>query len=262
MINLAEALSLTRNLGVFDCESTGINPEQDRIVQIAITMHYPNKPPVSWQSYVNPTIPIPPEATDIHHITDEMVASALPFAAMAPKLAKSLSNVDFAGFNVSFDLKLLQAEMNRSRQPWSYEGAAILDAHRIYQINSPRTLSAAYREFCDKEPTGAHDAAYDVAITEEVLVAQLKAYPDIPRDVAALHTYCWPRPDNAIDRAGKIVWRGTDACLSFGKKFNGVPLRQVDRGYLQWILGQDFPKDTKRIVEDALSGAYPERSKR
>jgi DNA polymerase-3 subunit epsilon len=263
-MNLATILQLQRPLSVVDTETTGTNPETDRICQIAITIHYPlatdggsSRDPIAWSSLVNPGIPIPAETTAIHHITDEMVRTARPFRDMAPKLSKSLTNIDFCGFNVPFDLKMIAAEMKRAGASWSYESASIIDAHRIYRILHPRNLSAAYSEFVGAEPpSDAHDAGIDVRMTEEVLAGQLNLHPEIPRDIKALHDYCWPKAADAVDGQRKFKWVNGEACIAFGK-FNGAPLRTMEKGYLKWMMNGDFAADTKRIVEDALSGAYP-----
>lgn len=256
--NLATLLTLTRPLAVLDLETTGTNTEQDRIVQIAITIHYPAKDPVPWKVLVNPGVPIPAEATAVHHITDAMVKDAHTMKTMAPKLAKALSGLDFCGYNVTFDLRMLKAEMVRAGESWSYESAGIIDAYRIEQLLFPRSLSSMYEKYVGKKLSDAHDASVDVEATEEVLAGQLRAYDQLPRTVAELNTYCWPKAADAVDAQRKFMWRGGEACIAFGKH-TGTPLRQMDKGYLQWMLNNEFPADTKRIIEDALSGAYPER---
>jgi len=169
-----------------------------------------------------------------------------------------LTGIDFCGYNVLFDLKMLRAEMLRAGVTWTYEGAAVVDAHRIYQILEPRDLTSAYARYVGRPREDAHDAGVDVRDTEEVLAGQLAAAPHLPRTVAELAALCWPRDPNAVDVAGKIMWRGGEACIAFGKH-NGTSLKSVDKGYLQWVLKGDFAADTKRICEDALSGVYPTR---
>ena len=259
-MNLATVLHLERPLAVLDVETTGLNPEQDRIVQIAITIHYPHKDPIPWCGYVNPTIPIPPESTAVHHITDAMVKDAPTFRTMAPKLAKALSGIDFAGYYVHFDLKTIYAEMKRAGQLWEYESAAIIDAHRIFQILDPRDLTSAHVKFCGSKFEGAHGAAADVSATEAVLAGQLESHAEIPRDVKALGAYCFPKNPNALDGSGKFAWKNGEAIVAFGKKFNGTPLRLVDKNYLQWMIANDFPADTKLIAAEAIEGRYPTKS--
>lgn len=259
-MNLATILHLERPIACIDVETTGVNPEQDRIVQIAVTIHYPHKDPIQWYGYVNPTIPIPPESTAVHHITDATVKDAPTFKMMAPKLAKALSDVDFCGFNVTFDLKTIYAEMKRAGQAWDYQGAAIVDAFRIFQILEPRNLTAAHLKYCGTKFEGAHGAAADVVATEAVLAGQLSKHPDLPKGVKALSDYCWPRDPNALDASGKFAWKNGEVIMAFGKKFNGTPLRLVDKNYLRWMCENDFPADAKLIAAEAIEGRYPKKS--
>ena len=260
---LHQILTLERPLVVIDLEATGSNPLTDRIVQIAITMYRADKDPIEWVQVINPEMTIPAETIAVHRITNEMAAEAPTLRSMAAELArKALTNVDFSGHNVTFDLRLLRAEMQRCSVPWDWEknGSLIVDTLRIYQIVDPRTLTAAYQRFCKKPLEGAHDAGVDVRATTEVLMAQLEEFPNIPRTVPELAAYCFPRRADSIDRGGKIVWKNGVACIGFGK-YGGQSLEvlsKTNKGYLNWILKSDFPPDMKKIITNALAGIYPQ----
>lgn len=259
MIN--RVLQLTRPLTMFDVESTGSNPDQDRIIQLSITMHYSEKDPVRWVSDINPGVLVPPEIQKIHGITDARLAEAPTFKSIAAEIVrKTLTNVDFAGHGVMFDLRMIRAECRRAGLDWDWEktDSAVIDTLRIRQITRPNDLKTVYAEITGKTLDNAHDAGADVAATEEVLLGLLALYPHIPRTPAKLSEFCWPKKADAVDRAGKFVWRHHEACIGFGK-FNGTPLKDVDAGYLRWMLKGDFPPDTKAIAEDALNGIYPKR---
>jgi DNA polymerase-3 subunit epsilon len=255
-MNLATLLRLERPIAVIDLESTGVLVTMDRIVQIALTIHYPHREPIPWVQLINPGLPILNAA--IHRITDERVAEAPFFKQVAPALAPKLTNLDFAGYNVTFDLKLLRAEMQRAGVAWEWEtpDIKVIDAQRIYQIKSPRTLSAAYDEYCGGDLEGAHDAGVDVRATEAVLAGQLTRHADLPRTVKELGDLCYPPSKDGLDRAGKLVWRGGEACIGFGKHA-GKPLKTVEKNYLEWILKNEFPADLTAIVEAALRGTFP-----
>ena len=79
-----------RAIASIDIEGTGVNPETDRIVQVGVSVLHPDMSRVKWSSLVNPGIPIPPEATEIHHITDEDVKDAPPFGEIARTLVLGL----------------------------------------------------------------------------------------------------------------------------------------------------------------------------
>lgn len=264
MINLATLLDLKRSLIVFDLETTGGNPDVDRIIQIGITKHAPGKATWSAGTLVHPGVPIPPEITEKHHITDEMVKHAQPFKHHAYKLLQLFQNCDYAGYNVLFDLRTIRAEFNRLEYKWDWTktDSRVICSLRIYQIKFPRDLQAAYREFVDpKGFEGAHDATRDTKATEEVLAGQLKRFPDLPRTVPELSDYCFPKASDWVDQAGKLVWRHREVCIGFGKH-QGISLKAMvasNIGYLKWMLDKDFHDDTKEIIRRAIEGSYPER---
>jgi DNA polymerase III subunit epsilon len=256
-------LIIDRDLAEFDVETTGVNPEVDRIIEIAVRRHYANGGPMLGRTFrLNPGIPIPAESTAVHHITDADVADAPRFDERASDIAALLRNADLVAYNGRFDTKMVDAEFKRLGQPSPLVGARLIDPFRIFCQKHPRDLSAAVQTFCGERHTDAHSAEGDVEATWRVLQAQLDIYPDLPRTVAELAAYCEQRDPSWIDREGKLVWRDGVACINFGK-FQGVPLQHVartDNGFLRWVLAKDFPEDTKAIVKNALAGRYPSRS--
>src|SRR4051794_6557649 len=110
-------LQLRRPLAVVDIESTGLDPQVDRIVELAVLRFRPScrlpLPPV--RLLLDPGLPIPPEATAVHSIRDEDVAGRPTFAVVAPRIRHMLEGHDLAGFNLRrFDLPLLAAEFRRA----------------------------------------------------------------------------------------------------------------------------------------------------
>lgn len=259
---LPASLVLTRPLVVFDLEATGLNKRMDRIVSIAMLRYEPGgTEPKSICYFLNPTIPIPPESTEIHGITDEDVQEAPTFAEMADVLMRNFEGADLCGYNIlGFDIPLLCEEFARVNRPFPLEGRRILDAQRIFFRNEPRDLSAALRFFCGEAHEQAHDAMGDVNATVRVLSGEFARYADLPTDMNDLHDYCDPRDPSWVDRSGRLRWVHGHVTLNFGK-FQGRPLREAvdhDPGFITWLLRSDFPEDTKRIVRDAVSGRYPE----
>jgi DNA polymerase III subunit epsilon len=258
---LNQILELERPIGILDLETTGLNVEQDRIIQIALTMHYPDKPSVPWSTLVDPEVPILNTAN--HSITDEMVKGKPTFKIIAPKLAPIITNVDLGGYNVrDFDIKMLRAEMTRAGVDWKWEGH-IIDPLPIYRMYRGHNLTNAYKEYVDPNGfSGAHDASVDVAATEAVIIGQLNRYPELPRTVKELSAFCFPKNENAIDETGKFVWCNSHAAFNFGK-WRGKLLKDPDvRGYLSWMANTgDFSDEVKDICKDALKGIFPVKNK-
>jgi DNA polymerase-3 subunit epsilon len=103
-------LELKRPLAIFDLEATGVVPETDRIVEIAILRISLDRTRTGYRKLVNPQTPIPPEATEVHGISDRDVRDQKTFPEIANEVAEFMQDCDLAGFNViAFDLRLLTA---------------------------------------------------------------------------------------------------------------------------------------------------------
>ncbi|HZN55520.1 MAG TPA: 3'-5' exonuclease [Candidatus Polarisedimenticolaceae bacterium] len=250
-------LELTRPLAFFDLETTGIDPQRDKIVEIAVVRVDPGGSSAAKTRRIDPERPIPPEATAVHGIRDEDVAGAPTFRQVARGILDFLADSDLAGFNVRrFDVPLLDREFRDCGLDLALTQRRVIDAMSIFHRKEPRDLAAAVKHFLGREHAGAHGAAADVAATVEVLDAELARYPDLPRTVAALEDWCHPVPDGAVDRGGKFVLREGVVVFGFGRQ-RGRPLSEVarlQRDYLEWILKQDFPDDARALVERALRG--------
>lgn len=248
-------LPLTRALIVLDLETTGTNVKEDRIVELGFRVWYPDGSNKSWNRFIDPGCPIPADATQVHHITDEMVAGSPTFAQLAENLSRGFRDCDYCGYNVHFDLRVLEAEMHRAGVNWTPGDARVLDPLALWRILEPRTLSDAVRRFLKREPTEAHRALGDADDAMEILEALLEEFK-LPLDLDKLHAMAFPMI--GVDGVGKIIWKNGEAALGFGKH-NGTRLRDMPPGYLKWMLDGDFTPRTKEIVRNALQGKYPKK---
>jgi DNA polymerase-3 subunit epsilon len=253
-----------------DLETTGPNPGVDRIVEIALIKVHPDGHRESLTRRVHPGMPIPPESTRIHGITDADVAEAPRLSGIADEILRFVGDADLAGFNIQrFDLPVLLRELTMAGRRMDLTDRAVVDAQVIFHRMEPRHLAAAYRYYCGKELRDPHTAAADVEACLEVLDAQLAAYPDLPRTPKEIYARFTVRdnaavdPAAAVDPSGRFVWEGDEVVFTFGPEgIKGRPLREVavrDRGFLQWILRKDFSPEVKAITQDALEGKFPRR---
>ncbi|PLX32279.1 MAG: DNA polymerase III subunit epsilon [Ignavibacteria bacterium] len=256
------ALELKRPLAFFDLETTGINTQSDRIVEIAVLKYLPNRTTRSFEHRINPTILIPEQATAVHGITDADVALAPTFQQLATRLIEFLDNCDLSGFNLRrFDLPLLLQEFQRCGEKFLLEGRHIIDVQTIFHSREPRDLSAALQFYCAREHSGAHGAMADVQATADVLFAQLERYEDLPHTIAELESVVHPKDPSWLDEEGKLVRDGNNVIITFGKH-RGTSLSKIierDRDYIQWILDGNFHPSTKAVIRKALEEYTPDR---
>lgn len=262
-------LKLTKPLAFFDLETTGIQVQKDRIVEISIAKANIDGSVDIKTRRVNPGIPIPLEASLVHGIYDEDVKDEPNFKQIAKSMAQFLEGCDLAGFNSNrFDVPMLVEEFLRSDVDFDTKNRRLVDAQRIFHMMEPRNLTAAYKFYCQKDLIGAHGAEADVLATLEVLNAQVKHYENtslkdaegneyfpIQNDVAVLHQLS---ASNSIDFANRMVYNKDQvAVFNFGK-YIGRPIADVlktDPSYYDWMMKGDFPMDTKRkLTEIKLKG--------
>lgn len=240
-------LRLQRPIIFFDLETTGTNITHDRIVEISILKVLPSGEEQERTRRINPEMPIPAEATAIHHITDADVANEPTFRQLAKSLAEIFADCDIAGFNSNrFDIPLLLEEFHRAGIVLDLSTTRFVDVQTIYHKMEPRNLSAAYKYYCGQDLEAAHSANADTRATLEVLKAQLDKYPELTNDVKALSEFsCHNRN---VDFAGRLIYNDANKeVINFGK-YKGQLAEDVlrrDPGYYSWVQQGDFQQNTK-----------------
>ena len=243
-------LNLKNPLVFFDLETTGTDIVNDRIVEISYLKVYPNGDEESKTMRINPEVPISAGAIAIHGISDEDVKNSPTFKEVAKSLAKNIEGCDLAGYNSNrFDIPLLAEEFLRAGTDIDLKKRKFVDVQTIFHKMEQRTLSAAYKFYCEKELVGAHGAEADTKATYEVLMSQLDRYPDLKNDINFLSDFS-AFTKNA-DFAGRIVYddKGVEF-INFGK-YKGRKVADVlkeDIGYYGWIMNSNFALDTKKVL--------------
>ncbi|MBO5905232.1 MAG: 3'-5' exonuclease [Kiritimatiellae bacterium] len=254
-------LKLIRPLVVFDIESTGVSPRKDRIIELAAIKLMPNGEEISKCWLMNPTVPIPPETTAIHGISDEIVKDCPTFADKAKEIFEFFRDCDLSGFNADrFDIPCLEEEFARVGMAFAPSARKHVDVQRIYHKKEPRDLSAAVRFYLGRNHDGAHGAEADTRATLEVLKAQMAKYTDLPQTVDEMDEYLVPHDPLNADRAGTLRWKDGELTINFGKK-KGESLKKLllnEPNYLKWILKGDFDTEVRMIIKDLLdNGRLP-----
>lgn len=243
-------LNLTKPICFFDLETTGINITSDRIVEISILKIHPNGKEETYTRRVNPTIPIPPEVTLVHGISDADVADKPTFNELAKEVYNLVKDSDLGGFNSNrFDIPLLVEELLRAGVDFDMKNRVAVDVQVIFHKMEQRTLGAAYKFYCDKNLDDAHSAEADTRATYEVLKAQIERYDELENDTKFLAEFSSRK--QFADFAGFIVYnKDSEECFSFGKHKGKTVLEVLDKepGYFGWLLDADFPLYTKKVL--------------
>jgi len=150
-------LKLNKPICFFDLETTGIDVAKDRIVEISIFKVFPNGNKESKTWLVNPTIPIPPQSTAIHGISNEKVANEPTFNELASLVYNMIKDSDLAGYNSDrFDIPLLAEELLRAGVDFDMKNRVSVDVQTIFHKMEERTLSAALKFYTGKSLENAH----------------------------------------------------------------------------------------------------------
>lgn len=258
-------LSLDRPLVFFDIESTGLDVLKDRIIQLAMIKVLPDGTQVEKEWLINPGIPISEEAQAVHGITVDMIRNKPSFRDLADEIYAFMDNSDLAGYNSNrFDIPMLVEEFARVGKKIDMDKIRTVDVQRIFYKMEPRNLTAAYKFYCDKDLTGAHDALADVRATLEVLEGQLEKYQDstiedgdgniihnpVKGDVQSLYEFT---SDLKTLDATQRIKKSADGTVVFNfGKYNNQPVGESmykDQQYYQWMLNKDFSTQVKDIIQ-------------
>ena len=257
-------LNLKIPICFFDLETTGVNITHDRIIEIAVIKAMPNGEIIRKTNLLNPTIPILPESTAIHGITNEDVKDKPVFKEVAREYARFMEGCDLAGFAIlKFDVPMLVEEFLRADVEFDYHRKKIIDSQKIFHLMEKRTLSAAYKFYCQKEMTNAHSAESDTEASMEVLMAQIARYDGLDvtdgleRKVGMIkndmETLAKLVGDDLVDLAGRMIRNEKgEVIFNFGKHKSKLvdKVFKEEPAYYDWMMNGDFPLDTKRKLTE------------
>lgn len=237
----------------FDLETTGLDPERDRIVELAVV------DAVAVEIHVeifDPGVTIPSGASAVHGITDADVRGAPRFRERASWVQELFEGRRLCGYNSrSFDTPLLHAALRRADQPGlELDEVREIDLLRVWKAVEPveedraaagarrsRSLSAAVRRYLGRELDDAHRAAADTRVLVELLTAMRESH-----DLSLDRMVELSSPPHEVDRAGKLRRRGGEVVFAFGRH-RGEPVAEHPE-YVDWMLGADFPADTRAVL--------------
>ena len=220
----------------YDTETTGIKSDRDRIIEIAAYDPVKEK---SFCKFVNPECAIPPDATAIHHITDEMVATAPLFDEIGKEFVEFCEGdvVLIAHNNDAFDIHFLKHEFARHNlefPSWTFIDS--LKWARKYRPDLPRHSLQHLREHFGITANNAHRALDDVMVLYKVFVNLID--------------------DLSMEKIIELLSeKKVLQHMPFGKH-KGKPIGAVPKNYVSWLLengalDKDENKELKECFEKA-----------
>lgn len=224
---------------IYDLETTGVDVIKDRIIEI-YALKIEGETKSELHHFVNPGIPIPKEASDVHGYTDEFVKDK-------PMLKEVIAEIDsfFAGQNLvgynnrKFDNLLLNVEFLRCGYDLKLEERKIIDVFEMWSVLEPRNLGGAYNRFCNESSENLHNAKEDVEVVNKVYEKMLKVFSLEGKSFEEISNTSHPDENSLcfgkllIDDDGKLTF-------NFGKH-SGKTIEEIstiDYDYLKWMVNE------------------------
>jgi DNA polymerase-3 subunit epsilon len=218
-----------------DCESTGLEPTEDRIVEIAVARFSFAEIFEQYESLIDPGCPIPATSQEIHKISAEMVQGKPKIEEVLPALLKMIDGHIIIGHGIGFDIALIAAEAKRHQIPTKIQEAPLIDTLRMARLygESPINSLDKLRQHFNIEPQGVHRAMSDVIVNIEVFKYLTKPYKTTEELFKILQ-----KP---------IKMRTMPLGKHKGRRFEEVPVE-----YLRWAEKKDFDQDLLYSIRSEL----------
>lgn len=222
----------------FDCEATGLNTEEDRIIEIGVAIFRagdPSNPIEVYETLVNPQMPIPKESQEIHHINDSMVQDAPTIEIVLPKVLKMLTKYPLVGHSLNFDIALVANEAQRHHIPCDIAQMSVIDTLRLarYYGKSPVNSLQALRSHFNIPEESAHRAMGDVLVNIAVFSHLIRPFKTLTHMLSELK--------KPIELKS----------MPLGKH-KGRPFKEIPVEYLRWAVNKDFDIDLKFSIKQEL----------
>lgn len=209
-----------------DCESTGLDPKNDRVIEIAAALFTYDEILQTFETLVDPQLLIPESSQEIHKINQEMVAGKPKISEVLPDFLKMIEGKILVGHGIGFDIALINAEASRYQIPTNIDKQPFFDTLRMARIygESPVNSLQHLRQHFNIDPEAAHRAMSDVIVNIEVFKQLGKPY----ETVEALQELLLKPIRLKVMPLGKHK----------GRKFEEIPIE-----YLYWAEKKDFDQD-------------------
>lgn len=218
-----------------DCEATGLDPAKDKIVEVAIVKFTLDEILDQYETLIDPEAPIPQVSTDIHNITDCMVAGKPKIADVIQDVVNFIGNGLIVGHSVSFDIELVANAANAANVRHHLHTLNVLDTLRLARLygDSPSNSLEKLREHFNIAAEGAHRAMSDVIVNIQVFKHLVKKFMTV---------------EQILERLKKPILLPK---MPLGKH-KGRPFREIPVEYLRWASHQNFDLDLTFSIRTEL----------
>lgn len=246
-------MKLEKPIIYFDAETTGVETESSRIVELACIKYNPDGTQEEKTILVNPGVPIPLEASEVHGITDEMVKDKPTFKQYAQAIRNWFNGCDLAGYNSNtFDVPLLSAEFERAGLEGINWNPNLIDVLQLYRHLFSNTLSDVYERLTGEPLEGAHGALADILATKKIfdiiLPSLIEKSETVIETAKDIDDYL-QGDKRRFDLAGK-TYLDTDGVVKWNFSKNKDKPVLADLGFLNWFNQQNFPAESKNKIKE------------
>lgn len=219
-----------------DCESTGLDSENDRIIEVAAVTFTFDKILNTYESLINPECEIPESSQKIHNISQEMVKGQPKIIEILPSLVEFLGHYIIIGHGITFDIALLANAAKRHSLPFPKKSIRFIDTLRLARLygESPINSLEKLRQHFNIAAEGAHRAMNDVVVNIEVFKHLSKNFKTTEEILTRLE-----KP---------IRLKAMPLGKHKGRRFEEIPVE-----YLQWAASKDFDEDLLYSIRKELS---------
>ena len=242
-----------RRLAFLSVRATGFDPNVNRIVEVAVVMRKESVAEKTYRQLIDPGMPILPEATKLHGISDADVADAPTFGEIAPGLFRFLGAADLAGFGIRrLAIPLLVAEFEREMYHFERVVRSVVDLEEIYLHHNPRHLEEAVGYYLGRELPPRSGAMSEAEACGQILDAQLGRHEELPRTVRGLAAYPSARDPMGLFRKESEL---RPLIFAEGPHRGRTPeeVAAVAPNYLRSLLGPGLLFYPRSIIERALA---------
>lgn len=218
-----------------DCETTGLDPVQDRIIEVAVGLFTTKEIIAQYETLIDPECVIPEASIVFHRITDDMVLGKPKIHEVIPQIIQMVEKKVIVGHGISFDVQMIVNAAQRANIPTDMMHNRMIDTLRLARLygESPVNSLEYLRQHFNIQEEGAHRAMNDVVVNIDVFRYLSKRFKSLREILEILE-----RP---------ILMKHMPLGKHKGRPFKEIPLE-----YLRWAANKEFDQDLLFSIRSEL----------